>query len=131
MILIDFRLCGLRCRRARLFGEMEHRLLSIQLLLISVAVIKGNPVPMFRQTILGLSEDPQWLVENAPAVRLARQRATAKARAQMESEYRENITRAWDRVRTTEHRLSELQNEVYALRRVIKGMQSDSEAPTT
>lgn len=128
MIIVSFGIYGIRFRRARLFGDSEYPLLSIRFLLISLVIIKGYPAGLFREAILGLSEDSEWLIENARSVRFARRKAMAKVRAQMEAEYRMRIERAWEEASSESDKKSDLQNEVYALRRVIKGLQQEGSA---
>lgn len=126
MIIASFGLYGISFRRGKLFGNMrQYPLLSIQFLLVSIAFIRGNPVGVFREAIKGLSEDQEWLVRNARTIRIAKAKAKGKARAQMEAQYRADIDRAWERVSEESRKSGELQNEVYALRRVIKGMQQE------
>ncbi len=124
MIIISFGLFGVKAKRAMLFGEMrQYPLLSIHFLFVSIAFIRGNPVGVFREAIMGLTEDRDWLVSNARPLRLAKAKARAKALAKMEAQYRADIDRSRQREADLHSKNGDLQNEVYALRRVIKWLQ--------
>lgn len=131
MIIISFGLFAIKAKRALLFGEMrQYPVISIHFLFVSIAFIRGNPVGVFREAIMGLTEDREWLVKNSRALRIAKAKARAKATAKMEAQYRGELTRAREMWSRFSHHNGDLQNEVYALRRVIKGMnKQESEQP--
>lgn len=123
MIILHFGLCGLRFKRASLFGQMgQFPVTSVAFLFGQMFVIGGRPDGIFREAIMGLSKDPEWLVKNAPQVRLECKRARVKVRAQMEAEYRGYIERAWSRVSVSEDENGKLKNEVLSLHRAIKSL---------
>lgn len=127
MIIATFGLYGIRFRRGKLFGEMsQYPLLTIRFLFVSLTILRAHAVFDIRAAMKGLSEDPEWLIKNARSVRFERRKAAARVRAKLEAEYRGNLDRAWERVSEEGRKSGELQNEVYALRRVIKGMQQEA-----
>lgn len=125
MIILTFGLYGFRFREARLFGDSPHKVLSIRFLFFSATFIRGNPVHDIREAVQGIWSDPEWMKLNAPSLRRAKSRFKAKYRAQSEAMYSEDLTRWRERAENYSAQRGELQNEVYALRRVIDGLQRD------
>ena len=123
MIIANLGLYGISYRKAKLFGSMEQfPLIAIRFLFFQLYLIKGDPIGLFREAIRGLSEDRDWLVKNARSIRLEKKKLRSKMLAKFEAEYRDRIKNAWDYANKSENAKGELQNEVYSLRRVIKGL---------
>lgn len=123
MIILHFGLYGVGIKRAKLFGSFgKYPVISIRFLFVATFIVGGRPEGEFRKAILGMSEDPEWMVENCRAVRLAKKRAYAKARTQLEAEYLDRIERAWSRTQASEDENGRLKNEVIALHRAIKSL---------
>lgn len=127
MIVLNFGLYGIRFRRGNLFGDMEsHPIFSVRFLFFSAVILRDRAALDIRQSVIGLSENPAWLAENARSVRLERRKARAKARAQMEAEYREELDRTYSLSAEMQAKLDGACNQIYALRRVIKGLQESN-----
>lgn len=118
-------LTGLGMKRGKLFGaHKDHPLLTVKALICSVVVFRSRDSQvLFMKAIKGLAYDKDWLIKNADAVRLERKKATAKARGEYQG-YKERFMADFN---WRAEKITDLENEVYSLRRVVRGLQLDLE----
>lgn len=122
MIIFHLTLCGLSIKRGTLFGLERHEypVLVIRGLIFTAAVLRGAPASLFREAVVGLMDDPEWLTKNARSIRLHRRRMAAKIRAEMEARYRGELERAWGQVTELSSKSEVLLRDNFEMRRAIQ-----------
>lgn len=127
MIMIYPGLYGISYKKSCFYGRYkQYPLYSVRFLFVHVVWVSQATNLLMLKAMEGLIQDPDWLTENTPSVRLARKKALAKAKAAAEKEYRGDIDHYYELYQQERRRNNDLQNEVIALRRVIKGLQDST-----
>lgn len=123
--------CRFAVRRSKLFGPnsgLPHSTFLISLGLIQVCLLSPSAGSLVANTTRALGRDPEYLRENAPSVRLARQRAAAKERGRLKKEFARNLDYYQKRMLDAEVKHGLLFNENRALQSALRQLAA-SQAP--
>ncbi len=127
MIIIQGVLCGIGIKRGRLYGDSPHDLVTIKFLLVHIVWICSQGAMLIRQAVTGLMQDPEWLVDNAPSVRLARRKARDYYRREHEKYMNDCEKRGVNERYELRSKIRDLENENTSLRNSLVALARGNE----
>lgn len=122
MHIARFGLTGISYKRGYLFGSHKQYPLSVlRFLFVTISFCNdSNTRSLLNDSLRGLVQDKDWLVKNAPLIRLERKRVRAKAKAEAERRYRKDRDQYQSLYLESKGRVIELESENRTLKSTIK-----------
>lgn len=123
-ITVDFGWYFPRVTRLKVF-DCQTRLFLVDLGLIRLGFWHGDIRWALIETVKNLAKDKQWLIDNAPSVRVAKRRAYAKGKAAAISDvgaeveyWKEAAHKNWVALEKEQNENFDLRNAIRALRKL-------------
>lgn len=90
MHIAEFGLTGISYKKGLLFGVYkQYPLATLRFLFVTISFFKDdNTKSLMREALAGLAQDRDWLVKNAPRIRMETRKAEARAEAKAEHHYK-------------------------------------------
>lgn len=113
MLIVQLGLNRLSVSKGKFLGRKEScPVWVVELLFVRFTLLSKRAGFLLRESVEGLIEDRNWLIDNSSAVRIARKKAAAKAKAEGVAIYRDQCERYRDLYGDTQEELQKAQEQL-------------------
>lgn len=129
MLLVQLDFCLPKIKKGHIYREYkEYPLVSFSFFLIRITYLKAKADQLFTQTLRGVLEDPDYMIDNAHKVRKATKDAKRKATAHVKANHQEALDDYRERYLAESTKRTKAETELFHLKATIKILTSKVEA---